>query len=168
MVRFILSSLRYLGPATFVVAVVALALPACDQGRQGDRCNPELIQDSSAANGINGGAYNEDECNSGLTCQMPPTCVISVCCPTSPPYSDPNCACLAAIPPGGCPCSLPSLLPSEDAGEDSGEDSGTDSGSDSAASDSGGPDSGGTDSGGLVDSGGDATDAANPTDGPTE
>ena len=66
MVRFILSSLRYLGPATFVVAVVALALPACDQGRQGDWCNPELIQDSSAANGINGGAYNEDECNSGL------------------------------------------------------------------------------------------------------
>ena len=163
MVRFILSSLHYLGPATFVVAVVALALPACDQGRQGDRCNPYLIEDSSASNGINGGAYNEDECNSPLTCQTPPTCVISVCCPTSPPYSDPNCACLAAIPPGGCPCSLTSLLP-----EEAGEDSGVDTGSDSAASDSGRTDSGGTDSGGLVDSGGDATDAANPTDGPTE
>jgi hypothetical protein len=58
--------------------------------------------------------YNEDECNSGLACTVPPTCVIAICCPKQPPYSDPNCACLAD-PGAPCACTVPGL---DDAGED--------------------------------------------------
>lgn len=48
---------------------------ACNEGREGDRCNPV-----SAANG-------EDECGSGLSCQMPSTCVENYCCPKDPSTS---------------------------------------------------------------------------------
>ena len=49
---------------------VSLALFAvgCHQGSEGDRCNPNLIPSQS-------------ECNSGLTCQVPSTCVEAYCCP---------------------------------------------------------------------------------------
>ena len=91
------------------LALAALTLAACQQGAQGDRCNPNLIQPGGAVP-----QYNEDECNSGLTCQVPPTCAIAVCCPTHPPYSDPNCECLAN-PSAACACTVPGAL---DAGSD--------------------------------------------------
>lgn len=53
----------------------ALLGTSCHEGREGDRCNP--IQ---AAN-------LEDECNDGLTCQTPSTCVESYCCPKDPSTS---------------------------------------------------------------------------------
>jgi hypothetical protein len=129
----------------FVLTLVALAtlgIPACQQGGQGDRCNPDRTQ-TNAATSPNGGAYDDDECNSGLSCQVPPTCVIAVCCPNSPPYTDPNCACLAN-PVGGCACTVASATP--DAGEDAGEDSG----------------------GGTVDSGDSSTADAKPADATAE
>ncbi|MGO9000022.1 MAG: hypothetical protein ACLQVI_42390 [Polyangiaceae bacterium] len=142
-------SLRHTVAIALIGGLAAAALPSCDQGGQGDRCNPYLYEDA-AASSPNGAAYNASECSSGLTCTIPPTCVIAVCCPTSPPYTDPNCECLAN-PGAACACSVPYLLP--DGGEDAGS---IDSGSDSAASDSGG---------GTVDSGSDsatATDGASP------
>ncbi len=74
---------------------------ACEQGSEGDRCNP-----GRAANG-------SDECNSGLSCVQPTSCVINVCCPAAPPYTDPQCACM--IDPAGCPCTV-----GVDAGVDAG------------------------------------------------
>jgi hypothetical protein len=117
MVRLIHRTLRHAGAAALVGAFAGLALPACQQGAEGDRCNPALIQSGGAVP-----AYNEDECNkgSGLSCQVPPTCAIAVCCPSSPPYTDPNCACFAN-PSAGCACSVPALL-DVDAGPDSGPD----------------------------------------------
>jgi hypothetical protein len=109
----------------FILFLTALALTACQQGAQGDRCNPDLVQSGGATP-----QYNEDECNSGLSCQVPPTCAIAVCCPKSPPYADPSCACLAN-PAAGCACTVSggvaAWLASQDAGEDSGGsvDSGT-------------------------------------------
>ncbi len=44
-------------------------LAGCNEGKEGDRCNPNLPPD-------------DDECNSGLTCQSSPTCPESFCCPT--------------------------------------------------------------------------------------
>ena len=59
---------------------IALVGTACKQGEEGDRCNPV-----AAANG-------EDECNSGLSCQMPSTCVENYCCPADPTKStNPYC-----------------------------------------------------------------------------
>ena len=46
----------------------ALALLACKGGEEGDRCNPKL---------------SHDECNTGLSCQQPGTCVESYCCPAN-------------------------------------------------------------------------------------
>jgi hypothetical protein len=74
---------------------VALSMSACDGGSEGDRCNPDR---------------SSDECNSGLTCMTPATCVISVCCPDKGPYTDPQCACNAN--PAGCPCTVASAEPS--------------------------------------------------------
>ncbi len=62
-------------------SALSLGALACEQGSQGDRCNPDLVDST--------------ECGSGLSCVTPPTCVVSVCCPTSPPYSDPQCECIA-------------------------------------------------------------------------
>jgi len=76
--------------ATALVAVTAGMLAACEQGSEGDRCNPDLV--------------NTTECNSGLACVTPSSCVISVCCPSAPPYSDPQCECFAH--PEGCACSV--------------------------------------------------------------
>ena len=52
-------------------ALCIVWLPACDEGNEGDRCNPDL---------------SHDECNSGLVCSGPGTsqalaCVENYCCP---------------------------------------------------------------------------------------
>jgi hypothetical protein len=86
--------------ARFTVRVVALAFTVvglialgggCNQGHEGDRCNPV-----SAANG-------EDECDNGLTCQTPSTCVESYCCPKDPSMSkNPFCnGMMCPAPPDG-------------------------------------------------------------------
>jgi hypothetical protein len=88
------------------------ALLGCEQGSEGDRCNPDLV--------------NSSECNAGLSCVTPSSCVIAVCCPSSPPYSDPQCECFAH--PEGCACSVdaaydagaPVDAGSSDAGKDAG------------------------------------------------
>src|ERR1700722_302824 len=49
---------------------------ACEQGAEGDRCNPDL---------------SHDECDNGLTCQQPVNCPENYCCPTSGKSSDPFC-----------------------------------------------------------------------------
>jgi len=119
--RIVWGSRRGWLAALAVFAMVGFS--ACEQGAQGDRCNPDLIQAGGSTP-----QYNEDECNSGLACQVPPTCAIAVCCPTHPPYSDPNCACLAN-PSAGCACTVPGTL---DAGSD---DGGSDGGTTDAPSD---------------------------------
>jgi hypothetical protein len=68
-----------------------VAVTGCDQGKEGDRCNPDL---------------SHDECNSGLTCQQPSTCAENYCCPT-PASSSSNPYCNGE----GCP-------PAADAGDD--------------------------------------------------
>jgi hypothetical protein len=49
----------------FLVVVIALG---CEQGREGDRCNPSL---------------SHDECGSNLSCQQPENCPENYCCPIS-------------------------------------------------------------------------------------
>jgi hypothetical protein len=103
---------RSAAPTRLAALAIALAgvispLAACEQGVEGDRCNPALIE-TSAASSPSGAAYNEDECHSGFACTVPPTCVIAVCCPTQPPYTDPNCACLAN-PGAACACTVQAL-----------------------------------------------------------
>ncbi|HEY8087619.1 MAG TPA: hypothetical protein VIF09_07240 [Polyangiaceae bacterium] len=48
----------------------------CKIGLEGERCNPSL---------------SHDECGSGLSCQQPPDCPETYCCPTSGSSSAPNC-----------------------------------------------------------------------------
>ncbi len=55
----------------FIVLVLS-----CEQGREGDRCNPNL---------------SHDECGSGLTCQQPENCPENYCCPTSGTSTNPLC-----------------------------------------------------------------------------
>jgi hypothetical protein len=55
--------------AMFGIVVLSASF-GCNQGREGDRCNPTLSTD-------------DNECNSGLTCQQSPTCAENYCCPTS-------------------------------------------------------------------------------------
>jgi hypothetical protein len=60
-----------------VVASVALAFAACDQGHEGDRCNPNL---------------SHDECGgSPLSCQQPAECPEFYCCPTNGTGTNPFC-----------------------------------------------------------------------------
>jgi len=75
-----------------------IAATGCDQGKEGDRCNPDL---------------SHDECNSGLTCQQPSTCAENYCCPTPASGSD-NAYCNGA----GCPAATSS---GDDAGDASPE-----------------------------------------------
>jgi hypothetical protein len=62
-----------------LAASLVLAALACNQGSEGDRCNP-----ISAANG-------HDECGSGLQCTTPTDCPESYCCPTNGQSSNPFC-----------------------------------------------------------------------------
>ena len=48
-----------------VIGLAAAAL-GCQQGAEGDYCNPDL---------------SHNECNSGLSCQQPALCPESYCCP---------------------------------------------------------------------------------------
>jgi hypothetical protein len=57
----------------------------CEQGAEGDRCNPDLITMNPSP------MYNEDECGSGLSCQQPNFCPENYCCPVAGPSANPNC-----------------------------------------------------------------------------
>jgi hypothetical protein len=107
--RYLSSKVRRGAIAALAMALAVGLFTACEQHRQGDRCNPDLVQSGGATP-----QYNEDECSSGLSCQVPPTCVIAVCCPSQPPYTDPSCACFAN-PGAACACSVAGLV---DAGSD--------------------------------------------------
>src|SRR5580692_4946032 len=82
--------------ASVSIAVLFLVI-ACDEGGEGDRCNPDL---------------SHNDCNSGLICTIPSTCVEAYCCPADPSTSsNPYCNGM------GCPAA-----PMADAGEpDAGE-----------------------------------------------
>jgi hypothetical protein len=75
-----------------VVALVALAGGCETGGKEGDRCNPLVLQ---------------DECNARLHCQAA-TCSESYCCRTDGTSGDPHCQA------AGCP--------DPDAGEEGGSD----------------------------------------------
>ena len=74
------------------VLIISLSLGlfafGCHEGHEGERCNPDLPPD-------------QDECNSGLTCQIPSTCVEAYCCPT-PASSSSNGYCNGLL----CPAAL--------------------------------------------------------------
>jgi hypothetical protein len=59
-----------------LIASAALAVAGCDQGGEGDRCNPNL---------------SHDECGGGLSCQQPAECPEFYCCPTNGTSSNPFC-----------------------------------------------------------------------------
>jgi hypothetical protein len=66
-----------------LVATTGIAVTACSQGSEGDRCNPDL-------------AAGESECGGGLTCLQPALCPEAYCCPTTADggaasSSNPNC-----------------------------------------------------------------------------
>jgi hypothetical protein len=68
----------------FLAAGALIVAPnGCLQGREGDRCNPDL-------------AAGEDECGAGLSCQQPRDCPESYCCPkdgtSTSPLCQPGCA----------------------------------------------------------------------------
>jgi hypothetical protein len=56
-----------------VSGLLTMTTNGCNQGAEGDRCNPGLVSTSPM--------YNEDECGSGLSCQQPPFCPENYCCP---------------------------------------------------------------------------------------
>ena len=83
----------------FALASVALFLLviACDGGREGDRCIPEL---------------SHNDCNSGLICTIPSTCAEAYCCPPDPSTSsNPYCNGM------GCPAAATVDAGEPDAGE---------------------------------------------------
>jgi len=134
-----------LGALVAMSAALAV-LSACNQGAEGDRCNPDL---------------SHDECNSGLTCQQPAQCPENYCCPANGTSSDPNCQ--PGCTPGGVAAlcaSDPTALACVDSGADA--ESTTDSGPDSNAPETG-ADTGAKDSG-VKDAG---KDAASPVDAET-
>ena len=75
--RTLQSSIRSALAALFATAAI-LAF-GCNQGREGDRCNPSL--DSTG----------HDECGGGLTCMTPDFCPEAYCCPSNGKSSNPNC-----------------------------------------------------------------------------
>jgi hypothetical protein len=137
----------YLACLACLTATIALVLLACNQGAEGDRCNPDL---------------SHNECNSGLSCMSPPLCPEAYCCPTDSngnllPNSDSYCqtgcnggaasACNAGADDAGqcafaCQndpgdLSSTSVCASEDAGGGASE-AGTEAGNDSGGSSDGG------------------------------
>jgi len=66
------------------LATATIAAFGCNQGGEGDRCNPSL------------NANGHDECGGGLTCLQPDLCPEAYCCPTNADgtlakSSNPNC-----------------------------------------------------------------------------
>ncbi len=57
-------------------SAIAILSAGCDQGSEGDRCNPDL---------------SHNECNDGLVCTQPVDCPENYCCPASGNSSNPNC-----------------------------------------------------------------------------
>jgi hypothetical protein len=84
-----------LGALSVIVGsgLLTLTTNGCNQGAQGDRCNPDL----TGPNGVSEATYNEDECGSGLTCQQPMFCPENYCCPPpgtgtiTSPFCQPGC-----------------------------------------------------------------------------
>jgi hypothetical protein len=76
------------GSLSLLAAAVLLGTVAhgCNQGREGDRCNPNLLPEAGFTYG-----ENEDECGTGLSCQQPVDCPENYCCPTSGPSTNPFC-----------------------------------------------------------------------------
>jgi len=67
-------------PALLAAALLLLLTThGCNQGREGDRCNPTLV------------SVNEDECGAGLACTQPKDCPENYCCPTDRTSTDPFC-----------------------------------------------------------------------------
>lgn len=65
-----------IGTSLVVLVSAALLVTGCNQGAEGDRCNPDL---------------SHDECNSGLRCTQPVNCPENYCCPISGQSDDPYC-----------------------------------------------------------------------------
>jgi hypothetical protein len=113
-----------------LAASLVLVVLACNQGSEGDRCNP-----ISAANG-------HDECGGGLKCTTPPNCPESYCCPadgkSSNAFCQPGCnggaasACAAGDVDACAPAEAGPDAPAEaqEAAPESGSESGTDAPSD--------------------------------------
>ena len=72
-----------IGSFILTAALVFLVGNGCDGGREGERCNPNL---------------SHNDCDDGLTCGQPSTCVESYCCPTTGTSNNPFCN-GAACPP---------------------------------------------------------------------
>lgn len=105
--------------SALVGALVALASACETGGKEGDRCNPLVLQ---------------DECNGGLHCR-PATCSEAYCCPTARSSADPHCIA------EGCPDPDAGNEDASDAGSEGGggeggSDAGFDTASDASASDS--------------------------------
>jgi hypothetical protein len=117
-----LANRSFLAHASTVMVTLTLGLFAvgtgCVGGGDGDRCNPLL---------------SHDECNDGLTCVQPSTCVESYCCPSDPSKStSPFCR----GDPGACPA--------------------PEAGADASGAGDASTDGGGADGDGAVESGTDA------------
>jgi hypothetical protein len=120
------------------IALVAGVLGAvgagCEQGAEGDRCNPDL---------------SHNECNSGLSCQQPVNCPENYCCPTSGPSSNPFCQ-------PGCSGGLESICAADPTYDACVTDAEADTAPEAATTDGGVPDAGtdtGTTDTGTLDTG---------------
>ena len=70
----------------FTAALFTATTNGCNQGAEGDRCNPDLVTMNPTP------MYNEDECGTGLSCQQPSFCPENYCCPVDGGASaNPNC-----------------------------------------------------------------------------
>ena len=65
-------AVTYVAALLLAAAAVLAVGDGCDGGREGERCNPSL---------------SHNDCDNGLTCQQPGTCVESYCCPDLPTSS---------------------------------------------------------------------------------
>jgi hypothetical protein len=87
-------SISRIGWSLVAILAGALTVTGCEQGAEGDRCNPAL---------------SHDDCNDGLVCTIPAYCVENYCCPATGtsgnPFCQPGCnggaAADGAMPPTG-------------------------------------------------------------------
>jgi hypothetical protein len=103
------TTLSPVGTALVALAgtLVLVGVFGCNNGLEGDRCNPDL---------------SHNPCNAGLTCTQPVNCPENYCCPASGPYSstfcEPGCA--------GGQASICAAGGDADCPTEGGEDGGTD------------------------------------------